>query len=128
MAKRRNVIAIVDDNPALRKALQRLLQVLGYRTEMFASAEEFLSAATTSKASCLLVDIQLGSGSGLELVRQLFAAGFRFPVIFMSGSDSAMVRRQATDLGGRAYLIKPFPVAQLIDEIEKAIGSDTRLG
>ena len=105
-----------------------MLQARGYRTEMFASAEEFLSAATKSKAACLLVDVHLGSDSGLELVRQLFKAGFKFPVIFMSGSDSEMVQRQAIALGGRAYLIKPFPVAQLIDEIEKAIGSNTRLG
>jgi FixJ family two-component response regulator len=128
MAKQRNVIAIVDDNPALRRALQRLLQALDYRTEMFASADEFLNAAATSKGACLLVDIAIGSDSGLELVRRLSEAGFSFPVIFMSARDGDVVRKQAMNVGARAYLLKPFPAAQLIDEIEKAIGSNTRLG
>jgi len=64
-------IAIVDDDPGLRRALGRLLSTFDYRTETFGSAGEFLLAAETSKLACIVVDINLGDTSGLELVRQL---------------------------------------------------------
>jgi len=74
-AARRAVIAIVNDDPGVRKSLARLLSVFGYRLELFASAEEFQSAAPTSKAACLMVDFNLGDMSGPELARWLSAAG-----------------------------------------------------
>jgi FixJ family two-component response regulator len=86
-------------------------------------AAEFLNAAPASKAACILVDIEIGDASGLELVRQLSVAGFRFPVIFMSGSDNEMFRRRAMDLGCE-YLLKPFASDRLIEAIEKAIDSN----
>jgi FixJ family two-component response regulator len=60
MAVQPNVIAIIDDDPGIRDALECLLLALGHRTESYASAEEFVSATTVTEASCLLVDIQLG--------------------------------------------------------------------
>jgi FixJ family two-component response regulator len=122
MAKPKKTIAIIDDNQALTTALARLLSVLGYRTEVHVSAEEFLGAADESKAACLLVDIRLGGVSGLEMVRRLSAAGGRFPVIFMTGSELGTIKDQATALGCTAFLLKPFPIAQLIEAIEQAIG------
>ena len=95
MAIRRNVIAVVDDDPDMREALAELLSAYGYLTEEFASAEEFLIAATTSKAARLVVDIQLGDISGVELVRQLYATGFKFPVIFVTGNQDGTIRRGA---------------------------------
>jgi FixJ family two-component response regulator len=123
MATRRTVIAVVDDDSGLRNSLRRLLSAFGYRAENFASAAEFLNAAPASKAACILVDIEIGDASGLELVRQLSVAGFRFPVIFMSGSDNEMFRRRAMDLGCE-YLLKPFASDRLIEAIEKAIDSN----
>ena len=84
-AARRAVIAIVNDDPGVRKSLAQLMSVFGYRVELFASAEEFQSAAPTSKATCLIVDFNLGDMSGLELARWLCAAG-NLPIIFNTGS------------------------------------------
>jgi len=123
MAAERNVIAVLDDDPALRLALGDLLSLSGYRTELYASAEEFITAAKTTEASCLVVDIQLGKVSGVELGRQLSRAGFTFPIVFMTGSQDEGFRRQAMDLGCVAYLHKPFPKARLIEAIKMAIGS-----
>jgi FixJ family two-component response regulator len=120
MAKQQKTIAIIDDNAALTKALSRLLSVLGYRTELYASAEQFMTAAGASEAACLLVDIQLGAVSGLEMVRRLSTTGFRLPVIFMTGSEVGTIREQARELGCSAFLLKPFPIAQLIEAIERA--------
>ena len=123
MATKRNVIAIVDDDVGMRTALQNLLSGFGYRTEVYASAEEFVRAVMTTEASCLVVDIQLGDISGVELGHHLSATGFEFPIIFMTGSQEETHRRQAMDLGCVAYLNKPFPADRLTEAITKAIGS-----
>jgi FixJ family two-component response regulator len=122
MAMQRTVVAVVDDDLAMRKAMANLLSALGYCTELFASGEAFLGAATRSKASCLIVDIQLGDISGVELGRQLAATGSKVPIIFMTASDDETIRSGATQLGCVAYLRKPFPADELIYAIVKAIG------
>lgn len=116
-------IAVVDDDLGVRKSLARLLSAFGYRVESFASAEEFLSAAPTSKATCLVVDFNLGDMSGLELARGLFAAGFKFPIIFMTGSADDTVRMQCMEFGCVAFLHKPFPEDRLMQAIEKTTQS-----
>jgi FixJ family two-component response regulator len=122
MNVKRTIVAVVDDDLLMRQAMVRLLSALGYCTELFVSGEAFLVAATRSEASCLVVDIQLGDISGVELVRRLTAKGFTFPVIFMTASDDETIRSGAMQLGCVAYLRKPFPADELIDAIVKAIG------
>jgi FixJ family two-component response regulator len=124
MASDGQTVAVVDDDPSVRKALARLLSVFGYRVELFASAEEFLDAAATSKAMCLLVDIKLGAMSGLDLARQLSLEGFEFPIVFMTGSEKNVVRLQCLDFGCVAFLEKPIAEAHLMDAVAKAIGED----
>lgn len=121
-----NVIAIVEDDPDIRDVLDLLLTAQGYRTELFASAEQFMSAATTIKPVCLVVDIQLGDLSGVEMARHLYAMGYDFPVIFMTGSHDAILHRQALDLGCAAFLHKPFPMEQLVESVAKATRNRTR--
>ena len=123
MAIQRGVIAVVDDDLDMLNTVASLLSAHGYDTEEYPSAEEFLIAATASKATCLVVDIQLGDISGVELMRQLYATGFRRPVIFMTGSRDEVIREQAMDLGCVSYLRKPFPASQLLKDILRAIGS-----
>jgi FixJ family two-component response regulator len=120
MSTPRNVVAIIDDDPAMRQSLERMLSAFGYRTEIYGSAEEFVRAAITTEAACLVVDIQLGDISGVELGRHLSATGFEFPIIFMTGSVEEVHRRQAMDHGCVAYLQKPFPAKELVDAISKA--------
>lgn len=122
MSKLQNTIAVIDDDRELCEAMRRLLSANGYNTETFGSAEAFLLCASTCRAICLLVDIQLGDVSGVELVRQLAADGFKFPVIFMTGNADTLVERQAFAAGCVAFLSKPFPTTTLIEAIERAIG------
>jgi FixJ family two-component response regulator len=77
----------------------------------------------TTEASCLVVDIQLGDISGVELGEHLSATGFEFPIISMTGSEEETHRRQAMDFGCVAYLHKPFPADRLIEAVTTAIGS-----
>ena len=120
MAPSRNVVAIIDDDPEMRQALESMLCAFGYRTEIYASAEEFVRAAITTEAACLVVDIQLGDISGVELGRHLSAACFEFPIVFMTGSQEETHWRQAMDHGCIAYLLKPFPPKQLVEALSKA--------
>jgi FixJ family two-component response regulator len=123
MANGQKVIAIIDDDATIRNATAALVDALGYCTEVYSSGEEFIDAAMKSEAGCLLVDIQLGDITGVELVRHLSAMGLTFPVIFMTGSQDALVRKQATEVGSVAYLLKPFPTNHLVEAINEAIGA-----
>ncbi len=116
------VVAIVEDDTAMLKGVEGLLNAHGFVTETYASAEAFLERAAVSKASCLVLDIHLGGISGIELRRQLAAAGSRLPVIFMTAVDSEIIQRQAVEVGCIAFLHKPFPSGHLIEAIGKAVG------
>jgi CheY-like chemotaxis protein len=115
-------IAIVDDDIAVCRAVSHLLEVHGYCTEQYSSAEEFLGAAKTTAASCLVVDINLGDITGVELGRQLSAMGIQLPIIFVTGSQDDSMRAQALDFGCAGYFHKPFGADELIKAIEKAAG------
>jgi FixJ family two-component response regulator len=91
----------------------------GYRTELYASAEEFMQAATVSRAACMVVDVELGGTSGPQLLLDLPARGLQFPAILMSGSDDPALPDLATELGCLAFLAKPFPPADLLDVLAR---------
>src|SRR5262245_32285035 len=98
----------------MRRSTSVLLSAFGFGTETFESAEAFLEVAASSKACCLVVDINLGKMTGIELALQLAQRGIKYPIIFMTGQDNDSVRRQAADAGAVAYLSKPFPARMLI--------------
>ena len=122
MPIQRKIVGIVDDDPGVRTAIRRVLSAFGYTTYAYDSAEAFLKVAATSKADCLVVDIQLGDISGVELVRQLTESGFTFPIIFVTAIDDEIIRSQATHLGCVEYLHKPVSADRLIEAIVKATG------
>jgi FixJ family two-component response regulator len=122
MSNLQKIVAVIDDDPEMRAALVMLLRSHGYSVETFDSAETFLTFASKSRATCLLVDIQLGDITGVELARQLTAEGFKFPVIFMTGHGDVAVERKAAAAGGIAFLRKPFPATTLMEAIKKAAG------
>jgi FixJ family two-component response regulator len=118
----KKIVAIVDDDPEMRESTAALLSAFGYGTETFVSAEAFLIAAATSQASCLVTDIQLGDISGVELVHQLKADGYKFPTIFITALDDEWIRSKVAAAGGVALLTKPFPSNVLIEAVVKAMG------
>lgn len=118
----RKVIAVIDDDLDVLAAMESLLSALGYETEVYASATEFIDAVAKSDAACLIADIQLGDITGVEMARHLVALGFTFPIIFITGSDDPIMRKQAIEVGCVAYLQKPCPDGQLAKAIIKAIG------
>jgi len=114
-------VAVVDDDPEMRSSLATLLDAVGYRAETYDSAETFLVCASSCKACCLVIDINLGDITGVELAHQLSADGLRWPIIFMSGLDDPAIKSQAAAVGPIAFLHKPFRANDLIDALNKAI-------
>jgi FixJ family two-component response regulator len=121
MSDLQKTVAVVDDDPEMRASLATLLDALGYRAETYDSAETFLICASTCKASCLVIDINLGDITGVELVDQLLADGLKWPIIFMSGHDDTAIKNQASAFDPIAFLLKPFRANDLIDAIKKAV-------
>jgi FixJ family two-component response regulator len=121
MSDLQKTVAVVDDDPEMRASLATLLDALGYRAETYDSAETFLTCASTCSASCLVIDINLGDITGVELVHQLLADGLKWPIIFMSGHDDAAIKNQASAFDPIAFLLKPFRANDLIDAIKKAV-------
>jgi FixJ family two-component response regulator len=121
MSAEDDVIAVVDDNDVIREALDQLLVAAGYRTELYASAEEFLRVATTTRAACLVVDVELGGTSGPQLLRELSARGLRFPAILMSACGDPAIRRRAAELGCMTFLLKPFAPTDLLETLARTL-------
>ena len=124
MSNSQAIVAIIDDDPETRAAMRKLVSAHGYDVRTFDSAETFLTCASTCRASCLLVDIELGDLSGMELARQLAADGFKFPIIFTTEHDDVTIESQAIAAGGIAFLRKPFPAEMLIDAIKRAVAAN----
>jgi len=112
---------VIDDDPGMRRSIERLLKMYGFDVQAFESAEEFLDSASPRDSCCFLLDIHLGGMSGIELRRQLTLSGISVPVIFMTAEDSEIIRAEAFEVGCTAFLPKPFAPMQLMDAIEKAL-------
>ena len=122
MTNQGKTIAVVDDDLSLAEALQSLLTAFGFDVELYHSAQKFLSALSASHAVALLLDVQLGDESGIELSRRLLADGLKIPTVFLTGSKDPSLRRQAVELGCVAFLEKPFATRQLIEAVATASG------
>lgn len=118
-----SVVALVENDEGLRQALQRMLEISGFTTETFDSAEALLAVDGAVRARCLVLDVQLPGMSGFDLHRCLEVHGRSRPVIFITAFDSAATRARAAASGAVAYLPKPFPVEALVDAVSRTGGS-----
>lgn len=119
MPNRKHVL-VVDDDPAMLRSVQRLLQHHAYEPVLFSSAQAFKSHTDFDRAACIILDINLPDGSGIELRHDLKADGISVPVIFITGNEDPAVRQAALNSGCMAFLTKPFSVQSLIEPLEKA--------
>lgn len=114
-------ITIIDDDEFVREAVERLIRSLGYDAETFASAEDFLNQSNVADTQCLITDVHMSGLTGVELQTHLVAAGYRIPIIFMSGYSEDAVRATAIRNGAVGFLNKPIRVADLIECLNKAL-------
>ena len=120
MLKQRKIVAVVDDDPSMLRAAESLLDANGFATRVFASGEEFLNRGAATEVDYLLLDINLGGMSGIELRRQLKASGSILPIIFMTALDSEAIPEKELKASGVTCLRKPFPAHQLMEAIAEA--------
>jgi FixJ family two-component response regulator len=112
---------VVDDDDALRHSLDDLLQAVGFRVQGFASAEAFLRTLHAPEAACLILDVRLPVMSGLELQRQLQAAHWSMPIIFLTAYADDDMRARALAAGAVAVLSKPCAEEDLLKAIQAAL-------
>jgi FixJ family two-component response regulator len=116
----RNCVLVVDDDPGMLKGVERLLRHHAYEPILFSSAEAFINHTDFDSAVCLILDINLNDGSGIELTYRLKADGVSVPVIYMTGNDSLDVQKAALASGCIALLKKPFSAQELIGHLKRA--------
>jgi len=114
------MIAIVDDDEALREAMKSLVRSLGYGVSTFGSAEEFLKSEQVSDTSCLITDLHMPGLSGLDLQDLLIAQGHRFPIIFLTAYPDEDVRIRAMKAGAIGFMRKPCGDEHLLGYLNKA--------
>ena len=122
MSKKKFYVAVVDDDESFARALSRLLRASEFEVCTFASAEEFLGATALQPPDCLVLDMQLGGMSGVELQQRLRELGHPSPIIFVTAHDSAKVRVEAEKAGCVAYLRKPVSSQTLLEAVATALG------
>ena len=114
-------IVVVDDDPSVRRALDRLLRSAGYRVEVFESVREFLLNGDFQRASCLVLDVRMPGPNGLELQRLLTEAGRHIPIIFITGDGDVATAVRAMKAGAIDFLSKPLDEQELFSALEQAL-------
>ncbi|HTM07853.1 MAG TPA: response regulator [Verrucomicrobiae bacterium] len=111
MNRGKPMIAIVDDDESVCRALKRLVRSLGMEADTFLSGQEFvdlMEAMPSFSADCVILDVQMPGITGLEVQRRLVAGGSSLPIIFITAHDEVGVRERALSMGAVAFLRKPF--------------------
>jgi FixJ family two-component response regulator len=116
-----SLIAVVDDDEAIREATESLIRSVGLRAAVFASAEDFLRSSQLQDIACVIVDVRMPGMSGLELQRQLATAHYAMPIIFITAHGDAEARAQALRAGAVDFLDKPFSDEVLLQAVQAAL-------
>jgi len=124
MADANGTVLVVDDDPALRESVGRLLRSLGLETQLFASISDFLESDPPDGPACLVLDVRLPGKSGLDLQRELAAANGELPIIFITGHGDIPMTVQAMKGGAIEFLTKPFRDQDLLDAIQLGLSRD----
>jgi FixJ family two-component response regulator len=116
-------IAVLDDEPAYRQALSRLLKTHGLHVQPFATSEEFFAAAAAQPFACLLLDLHMPGASGFDVLSAIKSRGLPTPVILMTGHDQPSSATTARALGAVNFLLKPLDETVLLAALHAAVPS-----
>jgi FixJ family two-component response regulator len=124
MTEAQPFIFVVDDDSAVREAVGNLLESVGFRSQSFASADEFLRACRPDAPSCLLLDIRLPGVNGLDFQEVLEKSGVRIPIVFITAHGDVPMTTRAMKAGAVDVLTKPFQKDELLTAIRHALDLD----
>ncbi len=119
-----SIVFVIDDDAAVREAIQGLLKSVGLRSASFGTAQEFLSSQRTDEPSCLVLDVRLPGVNGLDFQGHLAEAGVSIPIIFITGHGDIPMSVRAMKSGAVEFLTKPFRDQDLLDAINQALDRD----
>lgn len=117
-------VYIVDDDQAVRRAMELLMQSVGLNHEIFHSADEFLAGHSNERAGCLVLDIRMPGLGGLELQEKLNELGSTLPIIFITGHGDVPMAVEAMQKGAVDFIQKPFRDQELLDQVSEALKTD----
>jgi FixJ family two-component response regulator len=115
------IVFVVDDEPAITRALSRLITTFGFQCMTFSSAQEFLQAELPDAPGCLVLDVFLPGLNGLELQQKLAETELDLPIIFMTAQPEVPISVQAMKAGAIEFLSKPFGDHELLQAIQRGI-------
>ena len=115
------LIAVVDDDASVRKALGRLLRAAGFESRSFASGAEFLHACRRESPDCVVLDMHMPEMSGLEVLKRMNASGLFLPVVLITADDESGRCQRVLDEGAVSWLRKPVDGPHLIQRVEQAV-------
>lgn len=115
------VVYVVDDDPSVARALERLFRVAGIRLVSFATARTFLDQPSLESPSCLVLDVQLPDLNGPDLQRELKGRGWALPIVFITGHGNVPMAVEAMRSGAVHFLLKPFDNRELLAAVRQAL-------
>lgn len=116
-----SLVAIVDDEESVRKALGRLVRSAGYEAAVFSSGADFLQSLQLRLPRCVVLDLRMPRVTGFDVQQGIMRSGAGVPVIIITGDDTTDSRERALRDGARAYLRKPVDDAMLLEAIQGAV-------
>ena len=117
-------VFIVDDDPAIRFAMQALMESVNLQHQIFGSADDFLEIVTEQRPGCLVLDIRVPGLGGLELQQELIERENTLPIIFITGHGDVPMAVEAMQKGAVDFIQKPFRDQDLLDRITEALKTD----
>ncbi|HEX4076798.1 MAG TPA: response regulator transcription factor [Candidatus Acidoferrales bacterium] len=124
MTEQQSIVYVIDDDSAVRNAVDRLIRSVGLKVRTFVSADEFLAVTLPDVPSCLILDVRMPGMSGVDLHNDLIKRDFRLPVVFITGHGDIPMAVQVIKAGAIEFLTKPFRDQDLLDAIQQAIMRD----
>ena len=117
------IVAVVDDEDAVRRALARLIRSLGFEAETYSCGEDFLASLSRRPPACVVLDLHMPKMNGFDVQNRMAETGLEIPTIVITGHDSPETHARALKGGASAYLRKPLDQQTLMDAIQHAVGA-----
>ena len=120
-------VHVVDDDESFRRSLGRLLRAAGLDSELFDSADRFLTCGLAGRTGCIVLDVHMPGLSGLDLQDALARVACRMPIVFLTGRGSIPMSVQAMKKGAADFLTKPVDEDILLEAIQRALAEGRRI-
>jgi FixJ family two-component response regulator len=119
-----SLVIVIDDDPDIRESLSALLETVGLRSAVFASAAEFLASKRPTEPCCVVLDVRLPGLGGFEFQRRLTQENFPIPIIFITGYADVPMSVRAMKAGAVEFLTKPIHDQEFLEAVQAALGRD----